>query len=290
MVDESRTQRRAAVLGSPIGHSLSPRLHRAAYAGLRLNWRYDAIDVQSGNLADFLDSLDPTWMGLSLTMPLKEEAFTLGDRLVDVTPLASSVTSINTLITDGAGGWRGDNTDVSGIVRSLHEAGFGDGPGTAIVVGSGATARSAIAACARMGLHRIRVMARRLPAADQLGPLIEEQGLEALDPILLPMDDEDRPDDAWRERVNDARLWCSTLPADAAQPLARTLSTITLEQAPSLLDASYHPWPTPLAHAWPNAVIANGRGMLLWQAVEQVRLMTGQEAPVDMMREALISA
>jgi shikimate 5-dehydrogenase len=114
--------------------------------------------------------------------------------------------------------------------------------------------------------------------------------MEVLDPIPLPLDVEDRPGDAWCEQVIGARLWCSTLPADAAQPLARTLSAITIEHPPSLLDASYHPWPTPMARAWPNSVIANGRDMLLWQAVEQVRLMTGQQPPVDMMREALTSA
>jgi len=63
-------RRRAAVLGHPIAHSLSPVLHRAAYAELGLDWEYERIDVTGDSLAPFLDSLDATWAGLSLTMPL----------------------------------------------------------------------------------------------------------------------------------------------------------------------------------------------------------------------------
>ena len=66
---------RAAVLGSPIAHSLSPVLHRAAYAELGLGWIYEAIEVREEDLASFLDSRDESWVGLSLTMPLKRAVF-----------------------------------------------------------------------------------------------------------------------------------------------------------------------------------------------------------------------
>ena len=289
MATDAGGGRRAAVLGSPISHSLSPALHRAAYTALGLDWRYDAIDVSAGELSEFLAGLDGSWRGLSLTMPLKEEACELGESTVDITPLAAAVRSVNTLVADGPGRWLGENTDVPGIVRALHEKGFVDGPGTAIVVGSGATARSAIAACARMGLQGVHIMARRLSAAAELGSVIEAFGMAPLAPLALPTDAGPSPDEAWRDQVLAARLWCSTLPADAAEPLARVLARLPLDE-PSLVDATYHPWPAPMARAWPGPVIASGRDMLLWQAVEQVRLMTGQRPPVDRMRAALESA
>ena len=63
---------RCAVLGDPIDHSLSPVIHRAAYAELGLDWEYDAVAVPAGGLAGFVEGLDPAqWRGLSLTMPLK---------------------------------------------------------------------------------------------------------------------------------------------------------------------------------------------------------------------------
>ena len=91
---------RAAVLGSPIAHSLSPALHRAAYAALGLDWQYDAVEVASGGLAGFLAGLDPEWRGLSLTMPLKQEVLPLlseRTRLVEITGAANTV-----VIEDGA--------------------------------------------------------------------------------------------------------------------------------------------------------------------------------------------
>jgi shikimate dehydrogenase len=140
--------RRAAVLGSPIAHSLSPALHRAAYAGLGLHWSYDAIDVDRAALPGFLAGLDDTWAGLSLTMPLKECVL---DLLSEVDPAAERVGAVNTVL-PGRHGWRGTNTDISGIARALEEP--ASTPPTTATVGGGATARSAIAALAARGLQR----------------------------------------------------------------------------------------------------------------------------------------
>ena len=115
---------RAAVLGSPIAHSLSPALHRAAYASLGLRWTYEAIEVDEAGLAGFLAGLDRSWAGLSLTMPLKEEAARL---LADVDPTARALRSVNTVLPSGAG-WRGTNTDVYGMTEALHARRDGRGP------------------------------------------------------------------------------------------------------------------------------------------------------------------
>lgn len=257
--------RRAAVLGQPIAHSLSPALHRAAYRALGLDWSYDAIEMSPGEMPDFLQSLDETWAGLSLTMPLKESVQPL---LSEIDTLAVRTHSVNTVYR-GASGWAGANTDVFGISRSLLEAGLHSAR-TARLLGAGATARSAIAAMSDLGIESLVVCARRPEAVEEIAALAMSFGIDArpsdLDPVPIGED-----------------LLISVLPGDAAAPWSR----IQIAEHAALLDASYHPWPSALASVWPGDVVANGRDMLLWQATEQVSLMTGQPAPVDAMREAI---
>jgi shikimate dehydrogenase len=259
--------KRAAVLGSPIAHSLSPALHRAAYGALGLDWVYDAIEVTEEQLPAFMAGLDETWAGLSLTMPLKAAVIPLLDQ-VDET--AARINAVNTVI-PGASGWHGVNTDVFGIVRALRERGVAT-PVTASVLGGGATARSAIAALAELKVSHVSVIARRPDAAAAIVDLAQALGLTAVavsfEPSAPPMG---------------VDVVISTLPGEAASGWAAVVGAAT----GVLLEAAYHPWPTPLAAAWPNSSIASGRDMLLWQAVRQVELMTGLTAPVSAMASAL---
>lgn len=261
-------RRRAAVLGSPVAHSLSPVLHRAAYASLGLDWTYTAIDVDESTLPGFLAGLDASWAGLSLTMPLKEVVIPLLDEVEDEALLLRAV---NTVVPAGAG-WRGANTDVYGITESLRRAGLTSAPSTATVLGAGATARSAVAALARLGASEVLVCARRPEAARELAELAASLGLSSRTADLEP----------GASRC-DADVVISTLPGDAANVWAGCVG----EARGVLLDVSYHPWPTALANAWGGRGLASGRDMLLWQAVEQVRLMTGMEPSVSAMSAAL---
>lgn len=260
--------RRAAVLGSPIGHSLSPALHRAAYASLGLDWTYDAIEVTVDRLPGFMRSLDATWAGISLTMPLKEAVIPLLDEVDD---LALAVTAVNTVL-PAASGWRGTNTDVYGMVQALRSAGLLDDPHSGTILGAGATARSAMAALRDLGVAHVTVCARRPEAAAEVADLGHRLGLVCDTSSLAP-----------DPRLLLASVVVSTLPGDAAAPWAPDAGTAR----GALLDASYHPWPSVLAGAWAGPVVASGRDMLLWQAVEQVRLMTGREPSVEVMRSAL---
>ncbi len=264
----SRPARRAAVLGSPIAHSLSPALHRAAYASLGLDWTYEAIEVDAPALPGFLDALDGTWAGLSLTMPLKAAVIDLLDE-VEATALALS--SVNTVL-PVPGGWRGTNTDVYGITQALASAGLGPHPRSATVLGAGATARSAVAALARLGVGRVTVCARRPEAAAEVAALADAFGMSGVAVGLDP-----------HPALLDVDIVVSTLPGQAAAGWTSTAATAR----GILLDASYHPWPTPLVSAWGGPAVASGRDMLLWQAVEQVRLMTGAEPSVAEMAAAL---
>ena len=107
---------RAAVLGRPVGHSLSPVLHTAAYAALGLaDWSYTAVDCGAAELPGLLAGLGPDWAGLSLTMPLKRAALAVAD---SVHPLAAAVGAANTLVLGG--GRRAYTTDVAGIAEALR--------------------------------------------------------------------------------------------------------------------------------------------------------------------------
>lgn len=281
---------RAAVLGSPISHSLSPALHTAAYAALGLTWwRYDAIECDEAGLPALLDSCGPDWAGLSLTMPLKRAVLPLLDR---IDPLVTEVGGANTVVF-AAAQRLGYNTDVPGMVRALAEHGIGpsapSGPdgatgqaaasiasaGPALILGGGATACAALAAMRDLGERAVAVAVRdpgrtgELRAtADRLGVVIELRPLEA-------------------SSLAGAGLVISTLPAGAADALAQVFAQLT--PAPrAVFDVVYHPWPTALATAArrAGAVVVGGFDLLLHQAALQVELMTGRPAPLEEMRAA----
>lgn len=259
--------RRAAVLGSPISHSLSPDLHRAAYRALGLDWEYTAIEMAADGLADFVDGLDETWVGLSLTMPLKEAARDLAASMSGTVAVTGSANTL--LLPDLAA----HNTDVDGIRTAFRRAGLSGSGFPAVVVGSGATARSAVVALHRMGADRVTVCARHPARAADLAALAESIGLPA----------SVRPLDGFTDCG--ASVAVCTLPAGAGDALE-------VGELPSdgwLLDVVYERWPTLLASAWVRGggTAVSGLEMLLAQAERQVELMTGRSAPTQDMRRAL---
>src|SRR5215813_4776904 len=176
---------KAAVLGAPIAHSLSPVLHRAAYRALGLTgWSYQAIECDAARLPAVLDGCGPGWAGLSLTMPLKRAVLPLLD---DIDPLARDVGAANTVVFTG-GQRHGHNTDVPGMIAALAEAGVTALPrsATVLILGGGATACSALAAARGLGAAAVTVAVRDparaqdlLAAAARLGVTVTLTGFEA---------------------------------------------------------------------------------------------------------------
>jgi shikimate dehydrogenase len=269
---EPGATRRAGVLGSPVAHSLSPALHRAAYRELHLaGWSYDAIECNEQGLPALLDALGPEWAGLSLTMPLKRAVLPLLDY---TEPLAAEVGAANTVVfADGQR--RGFNTDVGGIVTALSEAGIKP-EGNVVVLGNGATACSALAGLRRLGATDIAVAVRSPGRAE---PLLAVAGRLGVRVRLIALG----PDLASRRW----QLLVSTIPAAAAEPTAAQLSAGELSAA-AVLDVGYDPWPTALAAAAAKAgsSVISGYEMLVYQAAGQVELMTGLKAPVSVMHAA----
>ncbi|MFF7975108.1 shikimate dehydrogenase [Streptomyces sp. NPDC007905] len=263
--------RRAAVLGKPIAHSLSPVLHRAAYDALGLtDWSYDRFEIDEAALPGFLEKLGPQWAGLSLTMPLKRAVIPLVD---EVSETAASVDAVNTVIFTEDGRRVGDNTDIPGMVAALREHGIEEVESAAIL-GAGATASSALAALARICTGEVVAYVRSEARAAEM-----RQWGERLEVDVRTAD--------WTEaeRALRAPLVIATTPAGTTDALAAAVP----ERPTTLFDVLYDPWPTELAARWSmfGGAVVSGLDLLVHQAVLQVERMTGRSpAPLEAMRRA----
>lgn len=269
----------AAVIGSPIAHSLSPVIHRAAWErlGLAGDWEYRSAEVDRGGLGAFIAGLDPQCRGLSVTMPCKQAVMPLMD-VVD--PLAAAVGAVNTVV-PGAGVLTGFNTDVHGITTAIAEARAARGLGparSACVLGARATASSALAALGALGVTRTTVVARRFSGPGSVVAAAARMGV-GIDQVLIG-------DTARASAALAADIVVSTLPAGAADPLA---ALVRPGGHQCLLDVVYAPRDTALRRAFEagGAVIAEGTEMLIHQGAQQVRLMTGRDPDTGVMRAAL---
>lgn len=264
------TTRRAAVLGSPIAHSLSPDLHRAAYAELGLvDWSYDRFDVDEAGLPGFVEGLDPSWAGLSLTMPLKRAIIPLLDGISDA---AAAIETVNTVVLTEDGRRVGDNTDIPGMVAALRERGV-EKAESASVLGAGATASSALAALAEICTGPVTAYVRSAARADEMRGWGDRLGLDVRIANW-----------ARAEEALHAPLVIATTPAGTTDALADAVPP-----APgTLFDVLYEPWPTALASRWSaaGAGVVGGLDLLVHQAVLQVEQMTGRDAPLAVMRAA----
>jgi len=256
-------RKRAAVLGSPIAHSLSPALHNAAYLSLGIEGKYDAVEVKSGELPAFMERVrqaEVNWIGFSLTMPLKEETLTVADK---VDALAKQINSANTLLPT-IDGWLATTTDVAGFIWALaqHEV---SNFKTVQIIGAGATARAAAAAVDAPG-RRIEVISRN--SVREL-------------PMRNCVLDAELSFSSWQQVKLIADLVINTSPKGAADDLP--------SGAGVLFEALYDPWPTKLAAKWGGKVI-DGMDLLIHQAIDQIHLMTGFVIDRKLMYQVLRTA
>ena len=270
---------RLAVLGSPIAHSKSPAIHRAAYDVLGLDWTYEAVEVTGFELAHYLASRDEEWRGLSLTMPLKRDVVAL---LTWSDPLVALVHGANTVVLSDDE-VRGYNTDVRGITNAFAEAGVYS-LASVQVLGAGATAASVLVAVARLGAESVAFSARTPEKARAL----EELGASlAVDVTVRPWGIQDRS-----LIIPDAII--STVPGGSND----LEFAEEVRQSAVLFDVAYDPWPSALATAWSSVggTVISGYDLLVHQAIGQVRVfLTGdaeQALPnesrvLDAMRAAL---
>lgn len=254
---------RGAVLGSPISHSLSPALHRAAFERIGVAGSYEAIDVPGGTLKDFFVSNESSFDYFSLTMPLKEEA-----HLLDITcdELSTRIGSINTLYKRD-GRWFATSTDGSGFLSAFASSGYST-ISRALILGAGGTAR-AVAGALDGNVQTLSIMGRTSTRRDALERCVERSTFDYF-PWVNDFD------------INSYDLVVNTTPAGAADILAENLP---LQLSGVLFDVIYKPWPTVLASAWEDrsGKVINGKELLLWQGLDQLALVL----PVEIDRLAL---
>ncbi|QKE86102.1 shikimate dehydrogenase [Arthrobacter sp. NEB 688] len=268
---------RAAVLGSPVAHSLSPVLHAAGYAACGLDgWEYGRHEVDAAGLPGFLHGLDDSWRGLSLTMPLKEAALEVA---TEVSEVARRAGAANTLVRRADGGWDATNTDVEGAAEALRPHLRAD-PRRALVLGAGATARSVVLALAGLGVTTLTVRARDTAKGADLLAWALDAGIGIRNGSVAAID-------AWVTTKDDVVV--STVPPTGGEDVA---ATVPAHHEGVLLDVVYAGWPTPVARAASDAgmTVVSGLDLLVHQAAAQFTLFTGRPAPVEAMAAAGLAA
>lgn len=253
-------------------------LHRAAYAELGLDWSYEAIECDAAALATVLDELAVSHAGASLTMPLKEAVLPL---LTELTEDAHHIGAVNTVLFDGRRRI-GANTDVAGVQAALEELSVDPAGMRVALLGAGGAARAVIAALAPQRVGELTLVVREPARAEGLRQLAGSLGVAVT-----------------------VRPWSPGALVGQALVISAVPSVpalLALAEAPSgaagwpagaaLLDLVYAPWPTPLARVAQAAgvPVLGGLPMLVAQAAEQFRLMTGCPAPLAAMRAAGESA
>jgi len=259
----------AAVLGSPIKHSLSPLLHTLAYDHLGLEANYEAIEVESGQLSSFLQRTEKNC--LSLTMPLKEEAFSLASEL---SPVSVSLSSGNTL-TLHEGGWSLTSTDVTGFEYAL-KLNKVENINSVLILGAGATARAAVACLSKIAKD-IKVVSRNEARQEAMNRA------SSLELSFLPWE--------LTEEINRADLIINTTPGDAAAYFLPSIS----DPKGALFEVLYNPWPTKISKVWIESQnqVVDGLELLIHQAISQVEIFS--QSTVDrnelypLMRSAAVN-
>ncbi|MEJ2870177.1 shikimate dehydrogenase [Actinomycetospora sp. OC33-EN08] len=278
--------RRAAVLGSPVAHSLSPVLHGAAYEALGLRgWTYERLECTAEQLPALVGALDAAWVGCSVTMPGKKAALAVA---TTASARARRLGVANTLVRTDAG-WVADCTDVDGVAGALLGAGIPQpaplaaGLRDVVLLGAGATASAAVGALYEVGNEDVQLVVRDPDRARETAAVVDAYGMRG----LVRTFDEVAAVDTSR-----AKALVNTTPAGAVDEALAARLVDGLPADAVVLDAVYHPWPTPLAAAAARRglAVATGLDMLLHQAFGQVEQFTGRSAPRRAMHRALVRA
>ena len=267
---------KAAVLGFPIAHSLSPVLHTKAFDLLGIAGSYQAIEVASGGLAEFLKSQGAIYDYLSLTMPLKEEVLVIAESSgIEVDDLALQIQSVNTLIRNGSD-WSATSTDGSGFVKALANAGY-DHFNSVLILGAGGTARAVAGALDDIA-DSVSIMGRSVRRNAGIAACFRKVSPEFI---------------VWDDQIDLRQfdLIVNTTPSGAADLVAENIPS---KVEGLLFDVLYKPWPTLIARRWSDVggKVISGLELLLYQGIDQINIVhpLGREIIDDQLRAALNNA
>jgi shikimate dehydrogenase len=262
-----------AILGDPVQHSLSPKIHQAAYDALGLAWQYSRIQVNEQQLSAFLDEQMTNFAGFSLTMPLKDELFRIaGEKHWIADAAARLLESANTLVVGADGRVSIANTDLPGAKRALQ--GAPNSIASVAILGSGATARTLSAAVLQSFAHlaSVTVFSRRSEPAQAVAHLVEQLNVSVRFEWL--------PIEAAAD-FGGADLTVNTLPSSVSKNFE-----IDLPFSESFIfDVTYDNASESPAMHWPLENRLDGRAMLVYQAIEQLKLFGAFEATTRKVTE-----
>jgi shikimate dehydrogenase len=277
-----------SIIGYPLSHALSPVIHNAAYEAMGLDARYEGWETppeEVGAAVGRLRTRDDC-LGMNVTVPHKQAVM---QHLDEIESTAAAIGAVNT-VEKRNGRLIGHNTDRSGYLRSLVEAGCPIKGKSVLIVGYGGVERAIAYALAEAGATSVAVYGRRPEGVSEA--LAQ---LRATSPF--PMNLEAVPDDErdLRMAVQAADIVVNCTPIGMLHSGTEGKSAVPgemLEPGQWVSDAVYNPLETELlrlarergAHA------VNGLGMLVYQAADAIKIWTGRDAPVDIMRSAAMKA
>ncbi len=279
--DIDAQSRLAGVVGYPLSHTLSPLIHNFAFTRMDLNWVYLPLRVGPGMLRAALAGLVACgFAGVNVTIPHKLDACRLADELVGE---AAATGSVNTLSFDvEAGRITGYSTDGLGFTRSLQDAVGEIPPGALFLLGAGGAARAVAYALAATGrIASVSICNRTTERAEALAALVAAlPGVKETRVLVLDADS--------ISEAREASLVVNTLPRSEVD-VAGMAKPTTFAPGQVVADLDYIAERSPLLHLaeGKGSTVVNGRGMLVHQAAESLRIWTGREAPVEAMRAAL---
>ena len=271
----------AAIIGDPVRHSLSPVMHNAAFAAAGLDWLFVALPVERGAGVRAMAAIRVLGIeGLSVTMPHKADAASACDELRGD---AARLQSVNCVSRGDGGALVGESTDGEGFLRSLREAGHEPAGCAVLVLGAGGAARAVVLALAQTGA-RVTVAARRPEAAAAAAALASGIAVVGWDAV--------------GETARSSDLIVNATPigmgaARAREESARLpISGEDLRAGQVVADLVYQPRRTPLLDLADarGAATVEGVGMLVHQGAIAFERWTATEAPVSVMREAVLGA
>lgn len=273
--------RRVVLIGHPVAHSLSGAMHQAAFDALKIDARYELWDRTAAQLADAIEELrDDAFLGANVTVPHKERVASLVDRLTDE---AHAIGAVNTITREGKK-LVGHNTDVHGFMVALDQlVGRQKMPRYAVVLGAGGGARAIVFTLIREGFQRVIVFNRHLHRAEAL---VRHFGRSASHMDLRAM--------PWHESIIESELAKSKLLVNATSVgLAGDATPVPGELLPPdllVLDLIYSATRLQREATAAGDTVLDGEIMLLHQGAAAFELWTGQQAPLELMRDALATA
>lgn len=270
--------KRAALIGDPVAHSLSPVMHNAAFAFLGIDAAYELWPTSLAELAARIRSIDPDEvLGVNVTVPHKQAVMPLCHALSDT---ARRIGAVNTLILK-EDGILGDNTDAYGFGRTLEGVGAGLSPGRALILGAGGAARAVAVALVDASATAVTVANRTRTRADALVETLRQAGVAGIDVIDWT---------ALAHVASEANLLVNATSigwhGEELPVAAEVISTLDPESV--VIDLTYRDTALLRAVRGRGIVATDGLPMLIHQGARSLELWTGRRPPVDVMTRAVL--